>query len=53
MSHNKEKRLKKSPSTISTLYFRGERTVKTKRNKTGSMMTLEKALERLAKGKAK
>jgi len=42
---------RKSPATISTLYIRGERTVKDRKGKTGSMMTLEKALERLAKGK--
>lgn len=42
-----EKRIKRPSTTVSTLYFRGERKVKDRKGNTGNMLTLEKALYRL------
>ena len=51
MDRKRTMRSKKASATISTLYIRGERSVKLNRTSTGSMLTFEKALERLARGK--
>lgn len=47
------RRIKKLPSTVSLLYYRGERSVKLNRKSCGNMMTLEKAIALINKRREK
>lgn len=44
---NGEKKIKRLGRSVASLYLRGERTVKLKRNSANNMLTLELALERM------
>lgn len=53
MEEKKRKRFSTGATTISTLYFRGERQIKDRKKENRSLLTFEKALERLRAQKEK